>query len=127
MFAGFGVGVGEVAVRMNHSCDGQSIDGLRVADGVSSGKAALSFDTHEGSAAEDALNGFVIYQISRHAGNRECCNGASTHGVDIRQGIGSCDATVELWVIDDRGEEVRGLNQRDVIGEFEYTGIVCGR
>lgn len=126
MLSGFGVGIGKMAVRMHDSRDGQAVDRLWIADGVSTCQAAFGLDAHQGSTSENALNGVIVDQSIGHAGNGERGDRASTHGVDIGEGVGGGDPTVELGVVDDRGEEVGGLDQCDFIGELEYTGVVCG-
>jgi len=83
VFAGFGVGIGEVAVWVHNTSDGESVNRLGVSDRVAAYEAAFGIDTHLRTTSEDGLDGFVIDKIGGHAGDGECGDRASAHGVNI--------------------------------------------
>ena len=126
MFSWFGVGIGEVALRMDDSCHGQSVDRFWVADSVSSCEAAFGFDAHQGSTAKNSLDRIIVHESGGHAGDGESGDRASAHGVNVRERIGGGDSTVELGVVNDGGEKIRGLDQSDFIGEFKHASVIRG-
>jgi hypothetical protein len=51
----------------------------------------------------------------------------AAHRVDVAQRVGRGDAPERVRVVDDRGEEVGGLDEREVVGEADDAGVVGGR
>jgi hypothetical protein len=51
---------------------------------------------------------------------------APAHRVDVRERVGGGDAPKGVRVVDDRREEVRGLDDREVLGELHHPGVVGG-
>jgi hypothetical protein len=49
-----------------------------------------------------------------------------THRIDIAQRIRDCDGAEVIRVIDDWREEINGLNQRGIFGEFVDRRIIAG-
>src|SRR6476661_4965185 len=50
----------------------------------------------------------------------------SSHRVDIRESVRSRDLTEVERVVDDRGEEIHRLHQREIIGQAKDPGVVEG-
>ncbi len=76
-----------------------------------------------------AASEYVGEDFDRHAVRRKRRNGErgerlSSHGVDVGQRVGGCDAAKGVWVIDDGREEVHRLNEGNLVGQRENTGIV---
>src|SRR5699024_784432 len=58
------------------------------------------------------------HQVERHHGD-------AAHGVDVREGIGGGDPAPVVGVVDHRGEEVRGGQDRQILADLDGGGVVA--
>jgi hypothetical protein len=110
------VGVGEPG-------DGQAVLRLRVVDAVPTGEMGRRLHADVGAAAQDLggqLEGDPVtrpgQQVDRHQRR-------TAHRVDVRQRVGCRDPAPVVGVVDDRGEEVCGGDDRAVAVDA-YGGAV---
>ena len=62
--------------------------------------------------------------VERERDQVERADRRRAHRVDVGQGVGGRDPAEVERVIDDRGEEVDGLDERQVVAEREHAGVV---
>ena len=79
-----------------------------------------------GAAFEDLCNRFVS-QYVRKSCDVQASNWTAANCVHITDGVGDCDSTVVIRVVDDRRKEIERLDHRQVVGEPIYGGVVRRR
>jgi len=109
-----GPGIGNDAVRVDESGHGKSVEGLGVLHGVSSGESTTRFRDLVGTAFENLVDGLEREEIGRHRDDIHRGDGLASHGVDVGKGVGGRDLPEEVGVVDDRGEEIEGLDQSQI-------------
>jgi hypothetical protein len=124
--AGLGGGVGDDAAWVDHAGYGEAIDGLRIFDGMAAGEGALGFLGFGGATLEDFVDDLVADEVDGHADDGEGGEGLAAHGVDVGERIGGGDLAVKVWVVDDGGEEVDGLDEGAFIVETIDSRVVGG-
>jgi hypothetical protein len=121
--ARFGAGVGEDLFRMDEAGDGISELGFVVANAVAANHGACGFDHFREAAGEDAFENVEIGLLGKtHQGQR--CERFSAHRVNIAQRIGRGDLAECVGIVDDRSEEIDGLNERLVGCDLIHSGVV---
>ena len=58
------------------------------------------------------------------ANHGERANRTSTHGIYITQRIGGSNLSEDVWVVDDGGEEIYSLDERQLRRELIHTSVV---
>lgn len=124
--AGSGAGVGGDVVGMDEAGDGESVEWFGIFDGVSAGEDAASLGDLVGAPAEDGINGFEGEDIGGDADDIHRGDGASTHGIDVGEGIGGGDLAVEVGIVNDGGEEIEGLDEGAFVIDSIDGGVVGG-
>src|SRR5699024_11569763 len=109
-------------LRMGGAGDGHAVFGFGIVDGVSADHRAAYLCGDVAAALEDLgeeLGGQFLpgpaHQVERHHGD-------AAHGVDVREGIGGGDPAPVVGVVDHRGEEVRGGQDRQDLAELADGG-----
>ena len=89
--------------------------GLRVVDGVPAGDQATG-RAGDGRATVEHLCQQLERQVlprPRHQVQRE--QGSAAHGIHVGQRVRRRDAAPVVGIVDDRGEEVRGHHDREIV------------
>ena len=108
---------------MNHAGDGVSELGFFVTNAVAADHGASGFD-HLGEAArENALQNCEISFLGK-ADESERGKRLAAHGVNVAQGIGGCDLSEGVRIVDDGREEIDGLHQSLIGGDEIHSGVV---
>ena len=124
--AGLRASGGADQVSGDFSGDGEAVLGFFVDDGVSAGDDGACFADLVGSAAED-VGDDVGGEILGEGGDVEGEEDASAHGVDVGHGVGGGDRAELVGVVDERGEEVEGLDERAIVIDRVDGGVVGAR
>src|SRR5699024_3750154 len=110
---------------MGGAGDGHAVFGFGIVDGVSADHRAACLGSDVAAALEDLgeeLGGQFFsgpaHQVERH-------HGGAAHGVDVREGVGGGDAAPVVCVVDHRGEEVRGGQDRQILADLDGGGVVA--
>lgn len=122
--ARLGAGIGNDTVWIDESGHGESVEGLGVLHGVSTGESTAGFRDLVGSASQNLIDGVEREKIGRHRDDIHRGDGPSTHGVDVGERVGSRDLPEEIGIIDDGGEEIEGLDQGQIRSNPVNGGIV---
>jgi hypothetical protein len=77
-------------------------------------------------ATENLRENVAVEQIARERHKVEREERPRTHRVDIRQRVGCCDASKIVRVVYNGREEVRGRDQRTIVGYLIDSRIVAG-
>src|SRR5215471_6825986 len=83
-----------------------------------------SFRRFGQAAAQNRRNYSWPNEISRETDDVERGQWTSAHGENVRQRVGSCDLTVRKRVVDNRGEEINGLDKGAMAIEAIYASVV---
>ena len=122
--AGLGAGVGQHPVWRHLAGDGVPEFDFWVRDGVAAEERDPGFDECVGAALEDRPDdigrGTVLGK--RRDGERRARRAA--HRIHVAERIGRGDPAEEVRVVDDRREEVDGLDQRRSVTPPIHAGIV---
>ena len=121
--AGLGAAVGEDAAGIDEAGDGISELGFFVADAVAADHRATCFHHFREAAGENLLQDFEV-AAGGEAYVSQRGDGASAHGVDVAQRIGGGDLAEGVGVVHDGSEEIDGLHQREIGGDFVDAGVV---
>ncbi len=112
---------------MYASHDGQAEDGLLRLNRVPTDDGDSRFGGFVRGAAEDVAQNRRRELLIGEADQIQGSQGFSAHGVDVAEGIGSCNSAEIVWSIDDGGEEIGGQNQGQVVVELVDGRIVRRR
>ena len=123
---GFGLRIFFQILWVHETQSHQSINGLNAVDGVPSGQDHASVLAHRLAPAQNVSNGLCIQGVHWHGHNGQGQNGLSSHGVDVAQGIGCCDATKLKRVVHDGHEEIGGRHQSLVLVDLIHRCVVGG-
>jgi hypothetical protein len=78
------------------------------------------------ASAQDLAQHVRSERLQRIGDEVECADGAPAHRVDVRERVGGGDAPERVRVVDDRGEEIGGLHDRQLVGELDDPRVVGG-
>src|SRR5699024_2596780 len=99
--------------------------GFGIVDGVPADHRAARLRGNVAAALEycgEEFGGQLLpgpaHQVERH-------HGGAAHGVDVREGVRSGDAAPVVGVVDHRGEEVRGGQDRQILADLDGGGVVA--
>jgi hypothetical protein len=109
---------------VNRPRDGKAELDFRIADGVPADDGTLRGHAAFRPAGENLAEPLHAEFVIREADEVHGGDGRAAHRVDIRERIGRRDLPVNVGVIDDGGEEVQRLNQRDVWGNTVDARVV---
>ena len=124
--AGSGPGIGDDALGVDEAGDGEPVERLGVLDGVAAGQDAPGLRDLVGAAPEDLVDELEREVLERDADDVHGGDRAAAHGVDVGERVGGRDLPVEVGVVDDRREEVDGLDEGAVGVEPVDGGVVGG-
>ena len=110
-------------VRLDGAGDGVAELDLGIAHAVAADHGATGFH-HLGKAAGKNLLQDIEVAFFGEADDGERAQGTSAHGVNVAQGVGGRDLAESVWVVNDGGEEIYGLDQRLGGGNFVHSGVV---
>ena len=116
----------EEPIGVGDASDGQAVLGLGVVYRVAADDRTSGLGGNRRPATQnlDQHLGSELLQRERHqvqGADRGC-----GHRVDVGQGVGGRDAAEVERVVDDRGEEIDCLDERQVVCEPIYAGVVGG-
>jgi len=113
--AGPGAGVGPDLIGVDGSDDREAELGFGVVDGVTAGDDGPRGSDHVGAAVEhpgQQVEGEALAGPADEVEREERC---APHGVDVRERVRGRNAPPVVGVVDDRGEEVGGDDDRQVV------------
>ncbi len=122
--AGAGARVGQDRVRMDDAGDRHSKFGLRVLNRVTAKDRHASLLRNRAGAPQDFQQHVLAEVIQREGDQVQRTDRRRAHRVDVRQRVGGSDPPEVEWVIDDRGEEVDRVHQREVLTQPVHAGVV---
>ncbi len=76
------------------------------------------------SAAQYLPQDRDIHRFNGETNQIHGCDGFTAHGIHIAEGIGGSYLPESVGVVNDRGKEIDGLDDGQIIGYFIYPGIV---
>src|SRR3984957_1982767 len=103
-------------IGMDEAGDGVTEFWFVIADGVAAEDCAIGFAHFVEAAAHDLFEDFEG-SGGRKRDDGEGGDGAAAHGVDVAEGVGGGDLAEEIWIVDERREEVDRLDEGDVVGD----------
>ena len=66
-------------------------------------------------------------RVTRPSNELECGEGVGTHRVDVAERVRCSDPAPIVWVINDWGEEVDGLDNRPILIDEKDPGVIEAR
>ena len=123
---GAAAGVGEDRVGVHGAGHREAVLGLGVVDRVPADDARARRGDRVGAAAQDLRQHLGPERLERERDEVERGHRHAAHRVDVRQRVGGRDAPERVRVVDDRGEEVGGLHERQLVAELHDAGVVGG-
>src|SRR6185437_2583165 len=121
-----GVGVAEDAARIGAAGHGDAELELFVDDGVATDDDRAGLVDLVLPAAQDFGEDLERQLAGGETDDVERGERLAAHGVDVGEGVGGGDLAEGVGVVDDRREEVDGLDEREIVGEDEHAGVVEG-
>ena len=103
----------------------QAILRLGIVDGVPAERRDTNRPCDVRATPENLLEDAFRQKRSREAHQIQGKQRPGPHRIDVGEGIGRCDPTEVVWIVDDGREEVRRYDQRTVIGEAIHRRIVA--
>jgi len=111
---------------MNPAGDREAEFGLGVVDAVAAGDIDAGLAAFFGRAVEDAFEGLHRQTAGGKGDKIEGEEGLAAHGVDIAEGVGRSDGPEVVWIIDDGGEKIDGLDKSGLVINAVDRRIVAG-
>ena len=108
---------------MDKAGHSQTVDRFRTVDGVASGDDGTGLVGFVVAAAQQLLH-HVLGHGLRQAQNVQRQLRLAAHGVDVADGVGRSDLSVEERIIHDGREEIGGLHQRRVFVQIVDAGVI---
>ena len=118
-------GLGPDLVGMDRAGDDQPELRLGIGDGVPAGDDRAGLGDLLRRALEDGGD-HVRRQVLREPGDIEREEDRAAHGVDVAHAVGGGDGAVGPGVVDDRGEEIDRLHDRQIGRKAIDRGVVAG-
>jgi hypothetical protein len=106
-----GTAVLEYSFRVDQAGHGVAEFHFFVANAVAADYYASGFDHFGEAAGKDSLENFEVAFLGE-ADHGQGCDGTSSHGVDVAEGVGGGDLAEGVGVVDDGGEKIDGLDKR---------------
>ena len=116
---------GQDALWMDRAGDAEAILRLVVGDGMSAGDHRAGLGDLAGAPLKDRGQQ-VGGQVFGESGDVERQQDIATHGVDVAHAVRRRDRAVGPGIVDDRGEEVDRLNDRQLGRELVDRRVVAG-
>ncbi len=121
-----GASVGEHAAWVDPASNGQAKLYLVVGDCVATNDYRARRVDDVLPSAENLAEHFDRQLARREGSDVHRGEGLAAHRVDIGQCVGGCNATEVVRVIDDRREEVNGLDEGEIVGQAKDPRVVEG-
>ncbi len=109
---------------MHQTGDRHAVLGLGIVDGVAADERAPRLFEHRRPAAQHLSEQVDREGVSRPADHLERRQRSAAHRIHIAERIGRGNAPPVVCLVDDWGEEVHGLHQRDLVGEAVDARVV---
>lgn len=111
---------------MHQAGDGHAVLGLGVVDAVTARDMAARAVRDVECAAQHLAGQLEGKHVARPAEQIDGGDGAPAHRVHIGEGVGRGDTAPVVGIVDDRGEEVGGRDERGGGGDTDHGGVVAG-
>jgi hypothetical protein len=111
---------------MNPTGHGQSVFHFVIDDRVAADDERAGFVDLVLAAAKNLSKNFDWEPIDRPADDVQRRHRLTTHRVDVGQRVGRGDLAEAKGIVDDRGEEIDGLNEGQIIGQRKNPGVIEG-
>src|SRR5205823_13018272 len=110
--------------KVNNPSDSETVDWLRIANGMSADDCAASFSRFLITAPQNRRNCLRRNQTSRKSRDIQSREWPPSHGKNIGERISGRDLTINKWIVHNRCEEVDGLHERTMSIQTINAGIV---
>jgi hypothetical protein len=110
-----------------HQTNGdETVNRFEGVDGVATGNWNTRLGTDRLAPFENAFDRIERQFVDRHADDGQRQQRHATHGIDVGEGVGRCDAAEIEGVIDDWHEEIGGRHQRLIGVELVDGCVIAG-
>ena len=120
-------GVGEHVGRVDHAGDGEAVLGLGIVDRVPAHDRGAGGADDVVAPAQDLGEHLGSELLDRPRDQVQRGERPATHRVHVRERVGGRDPPEVVRVVDDRREEVGGLDDGQVLAQAVDGGVIAGR
>ena len=108
---------------MNHARDGIPELHFIIANAVPAHYRTASFHHLRQATGQDPLQNCQV-TLLRKADHGQRAQRPTTHGIHVAQRVDCGDLAESVRIVNDRGEEIYGLNEGELIGNFVHAGVI---